>query len=165
MGCDLFTPWRPAALGGRNGEAAGLRSPRGRRSTSTHDPSSVTGASTDHPALHLMPPDRLHASRSENLCARSSRGLDVTEQVFEDTPEGHVEESDEFLADRAEMVAYATASDPWPIHTDEGSARQTVFGGIHRPLRLRRVPLLPASVHTLPINQGSRGHASLGAVE
>ncbi len=62
------------------------------------------------------------------------------------------------------MVAYATANDPWPIHTDEGFARQTVFGGITASFGYV-VSLFFRAVHTLPINQGSRGHAFLGALE
>ncbi len=88
----------------------------------------------------------------------------MTEQFFEDIAEGHVEESDEFIADRTEMITYAAANDPWPIHMDEAFATETVFGDITASFGYV-VSLFFRAVHTLPVNRDSRRDAFLGALE
>jgi acyl dehydratase len=85
-------------------------------------------------------------------------------QFFEDIVVGTVEESGSFVADRADMVAYAQANDPWPIHVDQHFAEGTVFGDITASFGYV-VSLFFRAVHTLPINQGSLGDAFLGALE
>ena len=46
---------------------------------------------------------------------------------YEDVPVGAVEVSDVVVADRAEMVAYAEANDPYPIHLDPRAAGAAGF--------------------------------------
>jgi acyl dehydratase len=49
---------------------------------------------------------------------------------FEDIAEGAVEWRGEADVDKEEMVAYAKMNDPWPVHIDEHSAKQTLFGSL-----------------------------------
>lgn len=85
-------------------------------------------------------------------------------QFFEDIPEGLTEESEQFVASRAEMLAYARENDPWPIHVDEEFAKSTVFGDITASFGYV-VSLFFRGVHTLPINKRSTGDAFLGVLE
>jgi acyl dehydratase len=48
---------------------------------------------------------------------------------FEDVQVGAEEFSGESLVDRDEMLAYARANDPYPIHVDEDSAVRPLPGG------------------------------------
>lgn len=49
---------------------------------------------------------------------------------FEDVELGYIEESEPLEADRSEMIAYAQANDPYPIHTDPEVARRSPFGDV-----------------------------------
>ena len=49
---------------------------------------------------------------------------------FDDVEVGYVEESESVRVDREEMIAYAAANDPWPIHTDVSGASETPFGDV-----------------------------------
>lgn len=49
---------------------------------------------------------------------------------FEDVQVGVEEVSRELIVDRDEMVAYAQANDPFPIHIDEAAAAASPFGGL-----------------------------------
>ncbi len=49
---------------------------------------------------------------------------------FDDIEVGYTEESEPLEADRAEMIAYAQANDPYPIHTDADVARRSPFGDV-----------------------------------
>jgi acyl dehydratase len=49
---------------------------------------------------------------------------------FDDIEVGYVEESEPIEADRSEMMAYAQANDPYPIHTDPDIARRSPFGDV-----------------------------------
>lgn len=81
---------------------------------------------------------------------------------FEDFPLGYAEESPEFEASREEMLAYARANDPWPIHVDEEFAASTPFGGIIASFGYV-VSLFFRGVHALPVNQAS-GEGFIAAV-
>ena len=48
---------------------------------------------------------------------------------FEDLSPGDSWTSSELIVDADEMLAYARANDPWPIHIDPGAAAKTPFGG------------------------------------
>ena len=74
---------------------------------------------------------------------------------FEDFEVGHVGESPPVEADRDEMVAYARAHDPWPIHLDEEFAAQTPHGGLIASFGYV-VGLFFRAAHQLPMNQGSQ---------
>lgn len=49
---------------------------------------------------------------------------------FEDIEVGYTEESEPLEADRADMIVYAQANDPYPIHTDPEVARQSPYGDV-----------------------------------
>ena len=49
---------------------------------------------------------------------------------FEDLEEGHEQWGGETIATREEIIAHAHEYDPWPFHTDEERARESVFGGL-----------------------------------
>jgi len=49
---------------------------------------------------------------------------------YEDISIGSVELTDELAADRAEMVAYANANDPYPIHLDRAAAQAAGFDDV-----------------------------------
>jgi acyl dehydratase len=49
---------------------------------------------------------------------------------FEDIEIGDVEESGPLRADRDEMIAYAEANDPFPIHLDRAAATAMGFGDV-----------------------------------
>lgn len=82
---------------------------------------------------------------------------------FDDVEIGDVEESESVLVDRAEMVAYATANDPWPIHVDVEAASATPFGDVIASFGYV-VSLLFRANHTLSFNQASQP-SFLGALE
>lgn len=88
----------------------------------------------------------------------------MAELYFEDIPEGLTEESEQFVATRAEMLAYARENDPWPIHVDEDFATSTVFGDVTASFGYV-VSLFFRAAHTLPINRATTGDAFLGALE
>jgi acyl dehydratase len=81
---------------------------------------------------------------------------------FEDFPVGHVEESPEVVASREEMLAYARANDPWPVHVDEEFAAASPFGGLIASFGYV-VSLFFRGIHALPVNQAS-GEGFLAAV-
>lgn len=88
----------------------------------------------------------------------------MPELFFEDVSPGLVEESAPIIASRAEMQRYARQNDPWPIHVDDDFAKTTVYGDITASFGYV-VSLFFRALHTLPINQSSRGDAFLGALE
>jgi acyl dehydratase len=49
---------------------------------------------------------------------------------FEDLVPGQSFESGEAAVDRAEMLAYNRANDPWPFHVDEATAAQNPYGSL-----------------------------------
>jgi len=83
---------------------------------------------------------------------------------FEDVEVGHVEESADVAVDRDEMIAYAKANDPWPIHTDEVAASASPFGEVIASFGYV-VSLFMRAVHQLPSNQESSQEGFLGALE
>jgi acyl dehydratase len=82
---------------------------------------------------------------------------------FDDVEIGYVEESESVPVDRAEMVAYAAANDPWPIHVDADAASATPFGDVIASFGYV-VSLLFRANHTLPFNRASQP-SFLGALE
>ena len=50
--------------------------------------------------------------------------------LYDDLPVGAVEETDAVVVDRAEMIAYAQANDPYPIHLDSEAARAAGFDDV-----------------------------------
>lgn len=49
---------------------------------------------------------------------------------FEDLAPGQSFESEEVTVDRAEMLAYNRANDPWPFHVDEANAASNPYGSL-----------------------------------
>jgi len=82
---------------------------------------------------------------------------------FEDFPVGFTEESPEFEASREEMVAYARANDPWPIHVDHGFAAASPFGDVIASFGYV-VSLFFRAMHALPVNQSASGEGFIAAV-
>ena len=68
-------------------------------------------------------PTRFWCRLGEEL--REHESVDL---YFEDVEVGYTEESEPLEADRSEMIVYAHANDPYPIHTDPEVARQSPFG-------------------------------------
>jgi acyl dehydratase len=56
--------------------------------------------------------------------------LEMTDLYFEDIEIGDVEETAPLPADRDEMIAYAGANDPFPIHLDPAVAAAMGFGDV-----------------------------------
>lgn len=81
---------------------------------------------------------------------------------FENLPVGHVEESEPLETDRVEMIAYARANDPYPIHTDPDVARQTPFGDVIASFGYT-VSLYMRLMHRLDLIHSTQA-GSLGAV-
>jgi acyl dehydratase len=82
---------------------------------------------------------------------------------FDDIEIGYVEESESVLVDREEMVTYAAANDPWPIHVDVEAASATPFGDVIASFGYV-VSLLFRANHTLHTTQASQP-SFLGALE
>src|SRR3954452_22200103 len=81
---------------------------------------------------------------------------------FGDIRVGHVEESPEVEVSRDEMVAYARANDPFPIHVDEEFAATTPYGELIASFGYV-VSLFFRGLHAMPSNQqGTEGF--IGAV-
>jgi len=62
-------------------------------------------------------------------------------RYFEDFPVGSTQRSPEYLVHKEEIIEFATRWDPQLYHTDESSARASVFGG-----------LTASALHTLAIS-------------
>jgi len=85
------------------------------------------------------------------------------ELYFDDLQIGYREESSELVVDPQEMVAYAERNDPWPIHTNEEAAKESLFGERIASFGYV-VSLFFRAVHELPMNQASQ-RAFRGALE
>ena len=82
---------------------------------------------------------------------------------FETIEVGDVEEGEAVAVDRREMIAYAQANDPWPIHVDEVAGASSPFGDVIASFGYV-VSLFFRALHKQEMNQ--RAQASfLGAVE
>ena len=53
---------------------------------------------------------------------------DVPVLYYEDLQEGYEQWGGETLVNREDMLAYAKELDPWPFHTDEMLAKESIFG-------------------------------------
>src|SRR3974390_2148180 len=84
-------------------------------------------------------------------------------KYFEDIKVGYVEETSSVVADRGEMIEYATRHDPYPIHIDEQAAQRTAFGGLIASWGYT-VSLFLQLLHLLKLDQ-DLSDAFLGALE
>lgn len=82
---------------------------------------------------------------------------------FDDVQVGYEEESPPIPADEDEMIAYAAANDPFPIHTDRDFARRSPYGGVIASWGYT-VSLFFRAVHTMTINRELR-QAFIGGLE
>jgi acyl dehydratase len=90
-------------------------------------------------------------------------GVPVTTIYFDDVEVGYVEESGSMPVDRAEMIAYAAANDPWPIHIDAEAASASPFGEVIASFGYV-VSLLFRANHALEFNRAAQP-SFLGALE
>ena len=49
---------------------------------------------------------------------------------YEDLEDGHEQWGGEIVVDREEILAHAKEYDPWPFHTDDEAAKESVFCGL-----------------------------------
>jgi acyl dehydratase len=82
---------------------------------------------------------------------------------FETIEVGDVEEGEEVAVDRLEMIAYAQANDPWPIHVDEAAGASSPFGDVIASFGYV-VSLFFRAMHRLEMVQRAQG-SFLGALE
>jgi len=66
------------------------------------------------------------ANSAEPIWTGAPPGVPVL--YYEDLEEGHEQWGGETVVKREEIMAHAREYDPWPFHTDEKRAKESVFG-------------------------------------